>query len=77
MDNFNFDVYFRITSFEMATIIGGDIQSRKSNSNRITSDMVKILRRSARGQKIYFENIRATGPDGSKRIISPIMFKIL
>ena len=75
MDNFQFDLRYTITSFEMVTVVSGDVSTKRSNSNKLTPDMSRLLTRASRGQKVYFENIKAVGPDGRKSL-APIMLKI-
>jgi len=76
MKDFEFDLNFRITSFRMATIINGDWVPKRGSGNRFSGDMQDMIRNSRRGQKFFFENIQAEGPDGSKRTLNPINLTI-
>lgn len=76
MDNFQFDLYFTITGFSMVTVIGGDVYEKSATGNRMTSEMTNIIQKAARGQKIYFEQIKAVGPDKRGRSLSAISFRI-
>jgi len=77
LENFEFDMNFTITSFTMSiSVPGGDIQDDRSTSNRLSSTMVQMLQRARRGQRVWFENISAKGPDGSTRQLSTIALRI-
>lgn len=76
MEDFEFDLNFIVTSFAMATIINGDWVPKRASGNRFTSEMQEIIRNSRRGQKFFFENIQAQGPDGTRRTLSPVNLTI-
>lgn len=77
MDGFEFDLNFSISSFTFVmSVPGGDVQEARSNSNRLTPEMTQMLQRARRGQRVWFENITARGPDGSTRQLSPIALRI-
>ena len=74
--DFEFDLTYRITSFKMTLQRGLDIWSRKSNNNRLTEDMIRQITLANRGQKVWFENIIARGPDNIDRPLAPIILTI-
>ncbi|MDD3878079.1 MAG: gliding motility protein GldM [Bacteroidales bacterium] len=77
LDNFEFDMNFTISSFTfLMSVPGGDIQEARSSSNRLTPEMTQMLQRARRGQRVWFENITARGPDGSTRQLSAIALRI-
>ena len=77
LENFEFDMNFTITSFSMSiSVPGGDIQDDRSTSNRLSSTMIQMLQRARRGQRVWFENITAKGPDGSTRQLATIALRI-
>jgi len=76
MEDFEFELYFTVTSFRMATVIGGDWISKRAAGNRFTDEMVSMIQNARRGQKFFFENITAEGPDGVPRSLSPISLEI-
>ncbi len=76
MKDFVFDLYFVITSYTFATIVNGDWVPKNVNGNRFTPEVLSILRKSARKQKIFFQNIQAKGPDGTLRSLNPISLEI-
>jgi len=75
-DDFEFDLAYRITSFKMTLQRGLEIWSDKSNNNRLTEDMIRQINSASRGQKVWFENIVARGPDNIDRPLSPIILTI-
>jgi gliding motility-associated protein GldM len=75
MDNFDFDLKFSVTSFTVSTRTReGFTVDAKSDNSRITADQRQLLSRLGRGQKVYFEDIKAKGPDGSIRDLGTITF---
>ena len=76
MKDFEFDLYFTVTSYTFATIMNGDWIPKNVTGNRFTPEVLKIIRNSKRKQKFFFENIQAKGPDGSIRSLNPISLEI-
>lgn len=76
MKDFEFELYFEVKSFRMTTIVGGDGISKRGNGNRFTEEMVSMIQSARKGQKFFFENITAEGPDKIPRSLSPISLEI-
>ncbi len=76
MKDFEFELYFRVTSFRMGTIINGDWITRRSSGNRFTEEMINMIRDANRKQKFFFENIQAEGDDGTLRTLNSINLTI-
>jgi gliding motility-associated protein GldM len=76
MKDFEFDLYFEVKSFRMTTIIGGDGISKRANSNRFTDEMISMIQSARKGQKFFFENITAEGPDKTPRSLNPVNMEI-
>ncbi|HEX3008773.1 MAG TPA: GldM family protein, partial [Bacteroidales bacterium] len=55
---------------------GGFSQDIPSKSNRITQAQKNLITSLSKGQKVYFLDIKAVGPDGGVRELLPIVFKI-
>ncbi len=51
-----------------------DIMKFESNSNTFTPEMQAAMMRVVPGTKITFDFVFATGPDGMKRSLDPIIF---
>jgi gliding motility-associated protein GldM len=78
LENFDFDLKFTVTSFDVtATMAGGLEVSKTSSSNALTEEQRNILKAVKSGQKVYIENIKAKGPDGTIRPLSPISLKVM
>jgi gliding motility-associated protein GldM len=76
MKDFNFDLYFTVTSFTFATIVNGDWIPKNVKGNRFTTEINNIIKNSKRKQKFFFEKIQAKGPDGTVRSLNPINLEI-
>jgi gliding motility-associated protein GldM len=76
MKDFEFELYFRVTGFRMATILGGDWISKRTSGNQFSEEMISMIQQSRRGQKFFFENIQAKGPDEVPRSLNPISLEI-
>jgi len=77
MENFDFDLRFNITSFVVSTKTrDGYVIDKPASGSRITSEQKALIRGARKGQKIYFEDIKSKGPDGSIRNLGTLMFKI-
>jgi len=75
-DDFEFDLKYKILSFKMVLQRGTDIYTEKSTSNLLTQEMIKAIQGANRGQRIWFENIIARGPDNIDRPLAPIILTI-
>lgn len=76
MENFDFDLKFKITGFTISTKTrDGYIIDKRSDNERINSEQKQLLGGLSKGQKVYFEDIKAKGPDGSVRELGTIAFK--
>jgi len=76
MKDFEFDLYFVVTSYTFATIMNGDWVQKNVKGNIFTDEVKTIIRNGKRKQKFFFEKIQATGPDGSKRSLNPINLEL-
>jgi gliding motility-associated protein GldM len=75
MENFDFELYFKVTKFRMTLIKKGrDPIELDSQSNLITPQMKQQIQGSGPGSKVYFEYIRASGPDGTTRSLGSVNF---
>jgi hypothetical protein len=77
MENFDFDLKFTVTSFDLTVMISGVPISKTSKSNKLTGDMKEMLKKAKTGQKIYIEGIKAKGPDGTTRKLGTLTFKVI
>jgi gliding motility-associated protein GldM len=77
MDNFDFDLNFVITSFTLTMNKAGDLVSETITGPKYSAKMSSMLNGASRGQKVYFEDIKARGPDGTTRNLGSIALKIM
>ena len=72
-EDFLFEVDFEVTSFTIGfNDASGIWVERAANSNKFNSDQKAIFRNMRAGQRMSIENIKAIGPDGKVRTLSPI-----
>lgn len=72
-EDFLFEVDFEVTSFTIGfTDASGIWVESESNSSRFTNDQKNIFRSMRAGQRMSIEDIKAIGPDGKVRTLSPI-----
>lgn len=76
MRDFEFELFFEVRSFRMTTIVGGDGISKRGTGNRFSEEMISLIQNARKGQKFFFENIQAEGPDKIPRSLSPISLEI-
>lgn len=70
--DFEFDLVFRIVSFKMTIGSGSIVNIYQSNSQFLTDEMKNRIRSANRGDRVWFEEIIARGPDGIDRPLNPI-----
>jgi len=67
---------FNVVSFKVSATIKGFSQDATANSAAFTAQQKQIISQVPSGGKIYIEDIKAKGPDGSIRSLGTIAFKI-
>ena len=68
MENFDFNLHYDVTSFNLFVQVGSEGKQLSSSSNLFTDDMKKYLRGMQSGSRIIISNVNVKGPDGAKRI---------
>ncbi|MBR5603086.1 MAG: hypothetical protein IKY27_09445 [Bacteroidales bacterium] len=78
MGDFEFgDFQYNVVSYTLATISGGDYKSSGTiKGGRFNQEVNDMIRSAKKGQKLFFENIQAKGPDGAIRTLNPINIEI-
>lgn len=67
------DIDFKVTGFETVVIDGmGNNMIEQSAGNQFSSRQIEAIKRLNRGKRFYISRIKAIGPDGSERILSPV-----
>ncbi|MFH2096608.1 MAG: GldM family protein [Bacteroidota bacterium] len=77
MESFDFDVKFTLVSFVFSTIIDGYRIDVKNYGPDFSDETKKLIERTQRGTKVYFDEIKVKGPDGKVRTINPLVLKIV
>jgi gliding motility-associated protein GldM len=72
MENFEFDLQFKVTQFSVSTIRNGYVVDASSNSNLFTDEQKDLMRGTVRGQRVFIQDIQAVGPDGRRRSLGSI-----
>lgn len=76
LENVDFDVIFKVIEFEIFADIRGFQIEAKAETNNITDKQKEIIMNAPIGNKIYFSDIKAIGPDGRIRELNGIMLTI-
>ena len=76
LEGFDFDMRFEVTSFSVAAQRGQFIQEIPATGARITDQQKQLLNSLARGANVYFQDIKARGPDGRTRDLPTIAIKV-
>jgi len=76
LKNFDWDLKFVVASFTFLFSDGINDFQEISNGNKLTDKMKSFLSGFQSGQTIVFKDIRAIGPDGRIRELSPVILKI-
>ena len=76
LDGFEFDMRFDVVSFKVSTVINGFNREQVATGARITDAQKQLLNSVNKGGKVYFEDIKARGPDGRTRDLPGIILTI-
>ena len=76
LEEFLFDLEYRVTQFTVSIQQRGFDRSETSNSARLTQEQRDLIESLNRGQKMSIINIRAIAPDKSTRRLPPIILTI-
>ena len=71
-DWFEFDLSFKVTSFTMGATVQGFFKRMNSTDGTFTGEMRETLRNLGSGARIYLDDIKCVGPDGSTRNIGTL-----
>ncbi len=73
---FDFDAKFIVVSFELSAVVKGNLKSEPCSGNNLSSAAKTILGSCSVGSKIFFDNVKAKGPDGTIRSIPGVVIKV-
>jgi gliding motility-associated protein GldM len=77
MENFDFDLKVPVTSFDMETVVSGDIMTFKGNGPSITPQMKQAMDKVKNNGRIYITNVKARMPDGTNRTLPGINIRVV
>ena len=67
LENFDFDLKFTVTGFTISAKIKGFDKEETSHNSAFTAAQRQLIQQVSPGSKIYIEDVKAKGPDGSIR----------
>ena len=73
---FDFDAKFIVTSFELSAVVKGALKSEPCSGNNLSAAASAIVKSAGVGSKIFVENVKAKGPDGTIRNIPGVTIKV-
>lgn len=77
LENFQFDLKFDVVSYTVSATIGGNLLEKECRGPALSPDAKTVLEKLRTNQKVYIENIKAKGPDGTVRNIGALSFKVI
>jgi gliding motility-associated GldM-like protein len=77
MENFDFDIKVKVSSFMFSTTKSGIVQEFKVNGNKLNSKCKKMIGSAKKNQKFFVEQIKVRMPDGTSRQLAPIILKVI
>ena len=77
MDNFDFDIRVKVSSFVFSSTKAGVVEEVKVNGNKLNSKCKQMIGRAKRNQKFFIEKVKVRMPDGSTRQLAPIIIKTI
>ncbi len=78
LENFEFEgVKFDIISYDISAVIKGNLITKPNPGANVSENLKQIINNLRGGNKFYFENIKAKGPDGSIRDLGSMAIKVI
>jgi gliding motility-associated protein GldM len=78
MENFDFELYFQVTKFELVYSLGGsDIKTVPVQGNRLPASDLTAIKSLKKGSRVWIENIEAVMLDENQRPVSGVTPKKL
>ncbi|MCD6066537.1 MAG: gliding motility protein GldM [Bacteroidetes bacterium] len=73
---FEFDARFVVKSFIVSAVVKGSLKEFNCAGNNLSAEAKGVIQSLSPGSKLYFENIKASGPDGSTRTLPNVSIKV-
>jgi gliding motility-associated protein GldM len=77
MENFDFELYFRTTRFDLVYQVGTDLITKNVTGASIPADALEQIKRLRKGSRVFIENISAVMLDDNKQPASGVTPKKL
>jgi gliding motility-associated protein GldM len=77
LEGFDFEANYIVTSFTLSYKFQGDFISESSAGSRFSSNQINAINKCGKGSKVYIEDIKAKGPDGTIRTLPAVNLKIV
>ncbi len=75
--NFDFDTEIEVMSYMASAYIrAGDISIKVNGTNKFTKEVIDLIKKVRRNERIYFENIKVKLADGTIRNLQPIVVRV-
>jgi gliding motility-associated protein GldM len=76
LENFDFALTYRVTGFVVSATIRGYEEDARSTGARFTAQQRQLIKKVPNRRKVYIEDIKAKGPDGTTRNLGAISFRL-
>lgn len=76
LEGFDFEANFVVISYEFTAVVKGNPIVATGNGNQLTAEMKAALAKVSTGSKVFIDNVKAKGPDGSVRSIPGVTLKV-
>lgn len=75
--DFAFEIKYKVTGFTFTTTVAGQYIEYKTQGNTLTNEILSVIKNAKTNQRITFEDIYVTGPDGTRKLQISQTFKML
>lgn len=76
LEGFVFDLRVKVKSFTLGTTVNGDYKAIKVTGNRMNASCKSLIKKAARGQRFYLEEMQVKMPDGRTVKMGNVTVKI-
>ena len=76
LEGSEFDYRFKILSFSMSALLNGKETTIVSSDEKITKEQYELIKNLPVDGKITISEIKAMGPEGTPRVLPPLVFTL-
>jgi len=76
LENFDFDLKFNVTEFVVSATVQGFVVNKKTRGSRFSADQKNLIKQLRSQSKVYIEDVKAVGPDGTTRKLGTVALKL-